>query len=64
MYTQRIFIYPADIQRLTGKHINTARRIYRQLLDSLSKTKLQGLTIKEYCTYTGSDERLVASLLN
>jgi hypothetical protein len=63
MYTQRIFIYPSDISALTGKHMTTARRIYRQILDSLNKTKLQGLTIQEYCKYTGSDERLVSSLI-
>lgn len=61
--TGRIFIYPKDIAIITGKHITTARIIYNKLLDSLSKTKFQGLTIKEYCTHTGSDEKLIASLL-
>jgi hypothetical protein len=69
----RVFIYPVDIQLLTGKHINTARRIYNYVLDAYGKIerdsnmkikKKQPLTITDYCNYHGLDEEQIKDIIN
>jgi hypothetical protein len=60
----RLFIYPADICKLTGKSPNTGRSIYNKILKDLDKTKEQGLTIEDYCTYTKAPEDKVMRCLN
>lgn len=50
---QRIYIYPKDIQTITGKSDRYARECIKNLKTILKKEKHQDITIKEYCTYKG-----------
>ena len=47
-----LLLYPKDLAVITGKSIVTCRRMYNQILDSLGKTRLQGLSIDEYSAFT------------
>lgn len=60
----RIFIYPSDIQVLTGKSIETCRKLYQSIKDSF-EIKPEGLlTIKKYCEYYDLDEKLIQEIIN
>jgi hypothetical protein len=59
----RVFIYPSDIQILTGRTIRYAQIVYNQILDSYGKTKDKGLTIKDYCLFHGLDVDEINTIL-
>jgi len=60
----RIFIYPSDIKELTGKSIQSARRIYNHLKDALKLQEQDLLTIKQYCEYYGLEEKFITEIVN
>jgi len=60
----RLVIFPKDIAEITGKSANTARMIYKKILNHFGRTKDQGLTITDYCSYTKIDEDKVMNAIN
>lgn len=64
MNTQRICIYPKDIQRITGKSERFGRKIIQQIKQHLNKEQHQFITINEFAEYTGIDEEIVTKYLN
>lgn len=62
--TNAIFVCPKHISILHGCAMQKAYKIYNHLLDALAKTKIQGITIKEYCKYYQADERTVDQIVN
>lgn len=60
----RIFIYPSDIQVLTGKSIQNARYMYKYLKDALSLKEHDLLTIQAYCDYYKLDVNYITELVN
>jgi len=53
MKTNRIIIYPKDIQRITGKSERYGRSLIRKIKRSKSKTKEQFVSLNEFAEFTG-----------
>jgi hypothetical protein len=53
MRTERIIIYPKDIQRITGKSERYGRLLLKRIKDRLGKEDHQFVTIEEFSSYTG-----------
>lgn len=52
---QRIFIYPSDLQILTGQTPTWCRIILNRIRDAYGKQRHQHITIREYCKYENVD---------
>jgi hypothetical protein len=63
MRTERIIIYPKDIQRITGKSERYGRLLIKRIKDRLGKEDHQFITIDEFSAYTGIKIELVNELL-
>ncbi len=59
MKLNRICIYPKDIQCLTGKSERYGRKVIQAIKSKLGKEPHQLVTIKEFCDYTGLNEKEV-----
>jgi hypothetical protein len=53
MNTNRIIIYPKDVQKITGKSERYGRMLIKQIKDKLNKEGHQFVTIEEFCQFTG-----------
>jgi hypothetical protein len=51
--TQRVIIYPKDVQRITGKSERYGRELLRKIKEKLFKEEHQFVTVEEFCQYTG-----------
>jgi hypothetical protein len=51
--SNRICIYPKDIQRITGRSERYGRNLLDKIRISLKKQDHQFVSIDEFCTYTG-----------
>jgi hypothetical protein len=51
--SNRICIYPKDIQRITGRSERYGRNLLDKIRISLKKEDHQFVSIDEFCTYTG-----------
>jgi hypothetical protein len=63
MRTERIIIYPKDIQRITGKSERHGRLLIKRIKEHLKKEDHQLVTVHEFCSYTGIKIELVSELL-
>jgi hypothetical protein len=64
MRTERIIIYPKDIQRITGKSERYGRLMIKRIKDRLGKEDHQFVSVEEFCAYTGLKyERVTECLL-
>lgn len=61
--TQRVCIYPKDIQRITGKSYRQSTRLMQKIKTELNKLEKEFLTIEEFCTYTGIKHEQVTPLI-
>jgi hypothetical protein len=59
----RIFLYPKDLQILTGRSIRHCQMAYNQILDAFGKDKKKGLLVKDYAIYHGISEEDIAQKL-
>ncbi len=50
---KRIFVYPKDVQMLTGKSERHCREIIKQIRLRNKKEKHQLITVSELCEYLG-----------
>lgn len=53
MATQRVCIYPKDVQRITGKTYTQARLYIKKIKESLNKKEHHLLSVQEFCYYSG-----------
>ena len=53
MKTNRIIIYPKDVQRITGKSERYGRNLLNQIRKIKKKTKKQFISISEFAEFTG-----------
>ena len=61
--SQRVCIYPKDIQRITGKSYRQSTRLLQKIKKDLNKPENEFLTISEFCTYTGIKHEQVTHLI-
>lgn len=64
MALKRLFIYPKDIQNITGRKQTYAYKLFNIMLSAYGKTKEQGLTIRDYCLYSGISQEQVEPFIN
>lgn len=53
MRTNRIIVYPKDVQRITGKSERYGRLLLKRIKDHHKKDNHQLVTVDEFCSYTG-----------
>jgi Fic family protein len=63
MKTNRIIIYPKDVQRITGKSARYGRTLLNKIRESNEKTKRQFISINEFAQFTGLSVDEVTSYL-
>jgi len=64
MRTNRIIVYPKDIQRITGKSERYGRLLLKKIKGHLKKDDHQFVSVEEFCSYTGLKyEQVTACLL-
>jgi len=61
--SQRVCIYPKDIQRITGKSYRQSTRLMQKVKNDLNKVENEFLTIEEFCVYAGLKYEQVAHLI-
>lgn len=59
----RIFLYPKDVENITGLSDRTARNIVQKIKHSFGKSPHQFVTVKEFCIFFGIEEELVKDFL-
>ena len=64
MKTNRITIYPKDVQRITGKSNRYGRELLNRIRHENAKASHQFVSLTEFCQYTGLKQEEVASFLN
>lgn len=52
----RLFVYPADVARVTGRRPRTARHILQKIRMLYGKDPGELVTVKEFCDYFGVEE--------
>lgn len=60
----RIFIYPKDVQILTGRSERHARNLLNQIKKNYNKQKHQPVTIFEFCEYLNIPTDKITQLKN
>jgi hypothetical protein len=64
MRTERLIIYPKDIQRITGRTDRYGRLLIKKIKDHFKKDDHQFVTVEEFCDYTGLKlEQVIARLI-
>lgn len=64
MKTNRIVIYPKDVQRITGKSDRYGRQLLNKIKQHYSKESHQFVSIDEFCQFTGLTSEQVTGYLN
>jgi hypothetical protein len=64
MKTNRIIIYPKDVQRITGKSDRYGRHLLNKIREQFSKEPHQFVSVEEFCQFTGLAPEQVTSFLN
>jgi hypothetical protein len=59
----RIYIYPKEVQQLTGKSERYSRDLISKIKKLHQKDKHQLVTIEEFCHYMGLNQELVKRVL-
>lgn len=59
----RVYIYPKDIQRITGKSYRQSIRLMQKIKTDLQKRPNEFLTISEFCSYTGILQEQIEHLI-
>jgi len=59
----RIFLYPKDVENITGLSDRTARSIVQRIKQTFGKSSHQFVTVKEFCLFYGIDEELIRDFL-
>lgn len=56
---RRIVIYTKDVENITGRKSQMARKLLRQIRECLGKEKHAFITVSEFCRFTGLPEEEV-----
>lgn len=65
MKSERIIIYPKDIQRITGKSDRYGRSLLKRIRNHFQKEDHQFISVEEFCNYTGLKyEQVIECLLS
>lgn len=64
MKTNRIIIYPKDVQRITGKSDRYGRQLLNKIRQQFSKERHQFVSVEEFCQFTGLSSEQVTLYLN
>jgi len=64
MKSNRVCIFPKDVQRITGRSERYGRLLLNQIRKHLDKPAHQFITAKEFAEFTGIDFETVESYLN
>ena len=64
MKTNRIIIYPKDVQRITGKSDRYGRLLLNKIRQQFSKEPHQFVSVEEFCQFTGLAPEQVTRFLN
>jgi hypothetical protein len=56
---QRIVLYPPDVVALTGRHLQTARRMLKIVRLAYGKSPIEMVTIREFSEVFGIEEELI-----
>jgi len=60
---KRMIIYTKDVQIITGRQYNAARRLLQEIRQQLGKKEDALISISEFCDYTGLAEQQVHDFL-
>ena len=63
LVTNRIVIYPKDVQNITGKKERTARKLISDIRQYLGKSKNEFVTIDDFCLFTGLKKEQIVDFL-
>jgi len=61
--SNRIIIYPKDVEQLTGRSARTSRQIIYNLKKKLGKSKNSFITIDEFANHFGIDPKTIRELI-
>jgi hypothetical protein len=61
--TNRLSIYPKDIQRITGKSYRQSIRLLQNIRKELNKLQNELVSIEEFCQYTSLKMEQVEPLI-
>ena len=64
MKTNRMIIYPKDVQRITGKSNRYGRQLLIKIKMKFAKGPHQFVSIDEFCQFTGLASEQVIQYLN
>jgi Fic family protein len=64
MKTNRIIIYPKDVQRITGKSDRYGRMLLKKIRQQFLKEPHQFVSVDEFCQFTGLELEKVTRFLN
>lgn len=64
MKTNRIIIYPKDVQRITGKSDRYGRMLLKKIRQQSLKKPHQFVSVDEFCQFTGLELEKVTRFLN
>ncbi len=56
---RRIFLYPRDVENLTGRKERTARTILQKIRRHFKKPGHAPVTVREFCSFMNLDEKEV-----
>ena len=59
----RIFIYPKDVENISGRCLRTCRTILQKIRIHYKKKPADPVTIKEFCEFMNIKEELVKDFL-
>jgi len=60
---KRMYIYPKDVERITGKKSSYCRNLILLIRAIYGKKKHQGVTVNEYCDYMNVEREEVEAFL-
>lgn len=60
---KRLYIYPKDVERITGKKSSYCCNVIQLIRAIYGKKKHQGVTIREYCDYMNVSREEVEAFL-
>jgi len=64
MKTNRIIIYPKDVQRITGKSDRYGRMLLKKIRQQFLKEPHHFVSVDEFCQFTGLELEKVTRFLN
>ncbi len=61
---ERIILYPKDIQNITGKKDQAARKLHQLIKEAMDKPEHGLVTVDDFCAYTGITKEEVIKFIN